>query len=461
MAAVATQTDRYGLSLSTASDEAAAAYREGQERTLAFGVDLAAPFERALAADPDFALAHADLANARMRDGRLEEAQALALRAEALAASATKREQGHIAVVVDATHGRGLPALQRIREHLAEWPRDALLLNTGVTSLLFAGMQEQMIALTTAVERAYPEGDAFFLGLHAFALQDRDRFTEARAAAERALAAYPLAAFAAHALAHVFYERGAFDEGVGFAPGWLARYDPRAGLHLHLSWHFALFLLARGEYYRLFDLYETHIRPPQEIPAGFQLYDPVALLWRTDAYGLTGPANGWAALADEAERRARLPGMIFADLHLGMALAAAGRWEALEGVTGSLRQRAERGNPSAAVAWPLLLGLAAFARGDYAESVARIAPIEERIYLVGGSKAQREVFHETLLEALLRTGHFDEAEARLRAKLDCRPAARDFFRLAQTRGALGDAAGATAAGESARTHSPYADAAGA
>jgi tetratricopeptide (TPR) repeat protein len=458
MAAVATHSDRYGLPLSTTSAEAAAHYRDGQERTLAFGVDPAGAFERAITADPEFALAYAALANARLREGQPFEARDLAVVANELASRTSPREQGHVAVVVDATHGRGLPALQRIREQLALWPRDALLLNSGVSSMLFAGMQQQMVQLTSAVEHAYPEGDPFFLGLHAFALQETRQFDLAHAVAERALALYPLAAFAAHALAHVFYERGAFAEGIDFAPVWLARYDPAAGLHLHMSWHFALFLLARGEYSRLFDLYETHIRPPATIPGSYHLYDPVALLWRTDACGVGDSAAAWLTLANEAERRSQQPGILFADLHNGMALAAAGRWDGVDGIIAAFKQRADRGNEAAGVALALMLGMAAFARGDYEQTIAQVEPVEERIFLVGGSKAQRDLFHDTLLEALLRAGRYAEAETRLRAKLDCRPAARDFFRLAQSRTARGDVAGSAASAASGRSLWTHADA---
>ena len=56
--------DRYGLPLSTTSSEAAAAYRDGIDLLLAAWTGAAEAFERAIAADPDFALAH--IARARI-----------------------------------------------------------------------------------------------------------------------------------------------------------------------------------------------------------------------------------------------------------------------------------------------------------------------------------------------------------------------------------------------------------
>ena len=50
--------DRYGLPLSTTSHEAASAYREGVDLMLSGWTGTAEALDRAIATDPDFALAH-------------------------------------------------------------------------------------------------------------------------------------------------------------------------------------------------------------------------------------------------------------------------------------------------------------------------------------------------------------------------------------------------------------------
>src|SRR5579885_117860 len=444
MTATATLTDLYGLPLSTGSAAAAEAYRDGQQAMLAQAPAPDEPFRRASTADPEFALPHAALALIEQRELRLPEARASAAAAEQFVARASRREQQHVAAVVDAVSGRGSRAIARIREHLQEFPRDALLLHFVTTSLLFAGQQDQMVQVSHAAGPAYGDDDWFWLGIHAFALQEVRRFEEARRAALRSLALFPLGAFTSHALAHVHYELGEYAEGAGFMPGWLARYPREGGMHLHLSWHLALFYLAGGAYGEVLRLYDEAIRPAAQL-AGFQLYDPVSLLWRLQVYGGAAPEGLWPELVEIAAPRAAAPGMIFADLHNGMALAAAGLDAELERLCDSLQQRAARGNPAAEVALPLLQGMQAFARGDYATAADLIEPIEARVYLVGGSKAQREVFHDTLLEALLRSGRFDAAELRLRERLDRRPSPRDFYRVARIEVGRGNVAAAQAA----------------
>src|SRR6267142_5711130 len=61
-------TDRFGLSLSTVSAEAAASYVAGIDLLLSANVGAEVQLERAVAVDPNFALAH--IARARMQQLR-------------------------------------------------------------------------------------------------------------------------------------------------------------------------------------------------------------------------------------------------------------------------------------------------------------------------------------------------------------------------------------------------------
>ena len=56
---------------------------------------------------------------------------------------------------------------------------------------------------------------------------------------------------------------------------------------------------------------------------------------------------------------------------------------------------------------------------------------------MGGSNAQREVIEDTLVEACLRAGRFDQAEALLRKRLGRRPSARDYLWLGRAQAGRG------------------------
>ena len=69
--------------------------------------------------------------------------------------------------------------------------------------------------------------------------------------------------------------------------------------------------------------------------------------------------------------------------------------------------------------------VAAFAQGAYEQAVQLMEPVADQVVRVGGSNAQRSVFEDTLLQAYLRCGRNESAEALLRQRLARRPSARD------------------------------------
>jgi len=106
-----------------------------------------------------------------------------------------------------------------------------------------------------------------------------------------------------------------------------------------------------------------------------------------------------------------------------MALSAGGDWPSAEKHLGMVRERApkDRTGITGEVLVPLLEGLQAFAAGDYARTVARIEPLRPRIVELGGSRAQRDVFHDTLFEAAFRAGDAERAARFLAERLQRRP----------------------------------------
>src|SRR5260370_35727737 len=90
-------TDRYELPLSTASSAARDAYVEGCEAKLTMYPGAIEEFDRAIAADPGFALAHAARAHLLLERGDAASARASMATANSLASGLTAREVSHIA----------------------------------------------------------------------------------------------------------------------------------------------------------------------------------------------------------------------------------------------------------------------------------------------------------------------------------------------------------------------------
>src|SRR6185503_6529806 len=120
--------DRYGLSLSTTSVAARDAYVEGTDLLLRAGPGPERAYERAIAADPGFALAHAGKARALFLSAKIPEAKAAAKRARELADALPQRERNNLEVILLTIEGGAPRAYALALEHLMEYPRDAMVL---------------------------------------------------------------------------------------------------------------------------------------------------------------------------------------------------------------------------------------------------------------------------------------------------------------------------------------------
>lgn len=387
-------------------------------------------FRDALAHDPALAVAHAGAALCLFLDERFEEARAAAAEARRAAAGQTPRERSHVEALARLVTGDTRGAEEVMREHLAAWPRDLVIAQRLYFVWFWQGRFPEMLALTRALVRWAP-GDSFALGLHAFALEQAGRCDEAVRVAGAALVANPRDAWAVHALAHALYELGAFDTGVRVLPGRIHPCTHLGWFRNHLLWHLALLHLSAGDLERASAIARaTFERRPSAI-AG-DLHDAISFLWRLELLGRP-PGARWRPFVEIARTRLDREGLLFHAVHLAMALAAGGDWATAERQLATLRARATRdpGGPVEAVVVPLVEGIHAFAAADYLRAVARLERAMPRLIELGGSRAQRDVFEDTMLEACFRAGDDTRARQRLAARLARRP---DRYWLARRAG---------------------------
>jgi tetratricopeptide (TPR) repeat protein len=415
------RADAYGLPASATAPGVLTRYDEGVHELLGWGRGALDAFRQAAALDPDFALAHAGAAVCLFLEERFGEARAAAEAARSAVANQTARERGHVEAVALLVGGRPAEAERAMTAHLDIWPRDAVVLQRLYFVWFWQGRFPEMLALTTRVLPDHGDG-SFVLGLHAFVLEQADRCRDAVHAAEAAMARNPRDAWAVHALAHALYELAAFDEGVDRLPPAIHPCQHLNWFRNHLVWHLALMHLSRGNYARAIGISRAAFERMPSAIAG-DLHDSIALLWRQDLLGLTVGAERWRPFAAIARTRLDRQGLLFHAAHLAMALAGAGDWATAEIQAGMLRQRVPK-DPTGLVGTvliPLCEGLQAFARGEYRTAIDRIEPLGPRMIELGGSRAQRDVFHDTLLEACFRAGDAERATRLLAARVARRP----------------------------------------
>jgi hypothetical protein len=278
--------DRYELPLTTVSDSAAAFYRDGVDRILSAWYGAGEAFDRAIAEDPAFALAH--IARARIHQMNMEvtEARAKAAHAQQLAATASERERQHVEIMAAAIEGKPKMALTGAERHLDRYPRDALVLSLllGAFGLYaFSGRADHDAARLAICERNaghYGE-DWWFLTYLGWSHTEAGNAGTGRTLTERAMALRSENANAAHSLSHALFEQGDMAAGGRFLSDWLPAHERASFLHGHLSWHVALSALDAGDLDGALGIYEQHIRPPNSPYPPLNVFtDAASLLWR-------------------------------------------------------------------------------------------------------------------------------------------------------------------------------------
>src|SRR3984893_6010530 len=115
--------DRYDLALSTASRAARDAYVEGCDLALTLYPGAVEAFDRAIAADPGFALAHAGKSQVLMREGNVVAARAALAEDKGLAGGLPAREASQYGFFGVVVAGGTDAAIAALHAHLSAWPR--------------------------------------------------------------------------------------------------------------------------------------------------------------------------------------------------------------------------------------------------------------------------------------------------------------------------------------------------
>jgi tetratricopeptide (TPR) repeat protein len=395
--------DLNGLPATTSSTAALAAYDRATDGLLAWDARALDWFREAAAHDPGLALAHAGAGVCLFLEERFEEARAAVETARQAAAGQSERERRHVEAMALLVTGKVREAEAAMREHLDAFPRDLLVFQRLYFIWFWQGRFPEMLGASSALVRWSP-GSSYMLGMHAFALEEAGRCDEAIPVARAALARNPRDGWSVHALAHAIYETAAFGTGREVLPPHIEVCTHLNWFRDHLLWHLTLMHFAAGDHERASAMSrELFERQPSSIAGS--LHDSISLLWRLMLVG-QDVKERWQPFVAIAHERLNRQGLLFHAAHLGMALAGGGDWATGDRQLEGLRQRApkDRTGLTGEVLVPLIEGMRAFAAGDDATTIARIEPLRPRIVELGGSRAQRDVFHDTLLEACFRSG---------------------------------------------------------
>lgn len=399
------------------------ASHEAFERALAaFNVyrgDAVAMIEEALAVDPDFVMGHvlrAEVLITMWERSVLPTVRTSLERLQSLHATSNDRERAHARAISLWASGDWNGMRLCLERLLADYPRDLLALQLAHLADFYHGDRDNLRARP---ERVLPRwsaaepGYGILLGMHAFGLEECGQYAQAEEVGRHALDLQPDDCWAHHAVAHVLEMQARQAEGIAFMHSREAHWaQADNGFAFHNWWHTALFNLDLGHDAAALELYDQGIRPE---PVGIQLMmvDATALLWRLHLNGVEAEAR-WVELADSYEQSGEAGFYVFNDTHAMAAYAATGRSQAAAELIRAVEANAgndTNARMTAEVGLPIVKALHAFGQGRFAETIELLLPVRFKAHAFGGSHAQRDLIHRTLLEAALRGGERSLARA--------------------------------------------------
>jgi len=425
----------------TVSDPAAL---EAYERALhAFQIyrgDPLQPLDEAIRIDPGFAAAYAAkaLVLCTFFERRfMREAAATLESGRAALELATPRERSLADAAAELARGQWHAGVQRLEQVLLGHPRDILALQVAHLMDFYRGdslnLRNRVSRVLPAWDRSMP-GHAYVLGMHAFGLEECNEYAQAERAGRSAVERSGDDSWAVHAVAHVMEMQGRIGEGLEWyqatLPVWSGEDN---GFAFHNAWHVALFHMDRADFARALEIFDARLAGGGE--TALVRVDAAALLWRLLLEGVDVAAR-FAPIADAWERALEDEGGFYAfnDFHATLALAAAGRRDALSRIREAL-ERAER-EPGANADMTRHVARAAceaamdYCEGRFAAAAEKLAGVRDGASRFGGSHAQRDLLTLTLIDAATRAGLRDLARHYANERLVHKPASEWGRRLA-------------------------------
>jgi tetratricopeptide (TPR) repeat protein len=430
-----TYTDSKGLAVSTASAEALAAYERGVDLFLRWRGGALEALDAASQADPGFALAPCTRAFIAWRMGRVDLATAAAAEAVARAGEARhERERAHVSAADAMRRGEGARAYEILGRIAAGNPTDRIAVRMVGLHYITQGNYRGGVDFARRSADADPDEPQFQTML-GFFLEQSGYNDEGLELSSRSLARDPTNLYTYHAVGHAYQARGDYRNA-------LETFERAVSLerYAHCLWHLAEAQAILG-HERMARDYWASTAPP------LPLYERIELLWRLEVLRhAPGDEAVWRDLARHGERVLEYADWQTTWMHhwLGVAFARAGDWARADRQLARLRALPE-GRASghwSTLGASILEGEFALVRGDCAGAARLMGPAVAQIDTMGGgSREQKDIFRDVLMEVHRRLGHVDEVVELAQERLLANPHhAQSLAALAWAYEKKGDAA---------------------
>ncbi|MFV9474277.1 tetratricopeptide repeat protein [Advenella sp. RU8] len=425
-------TDLQGNRLAQASAEAVDYY---DQAVAAFNIYTGDPFSlvnQAIEVSPGFAMAH------------IFKAYMLAVATEPVMNGYAKdtlrhlrsmhlsdREASHLGALELMLQGEWTAAALALDIHNCHYPLDILALQAGHLIDLYRAnarnLRDRLARVLPYWSNNVP-GYSILLGMYAFGLEETGDYDRAEETGRKATELQPRDCWAHHAVAHVLEMQGRVLEGVKWMTARESYWSEEDNFFkVHNWWHQALYYQELGQIDVVLSIYDNHIHHVNSTVA-FELVDASSMLWRLNLAGVY-VGDRWDVLADRWQAHADGSSYTFNDWHAIMAYLGAGRDLDVEKNLKDCKnikpgRKSEMQQWTKQVTLPLMEGFIAFWRKDYQTAIEQLYGTRFIANRFGGSHSQRDIIDLTLLEATIRAGQTELAQALVNERLALKPNSR-------------------------------------
>lgn len=410
--------DCRGLEITAASSEAVAAFDRTVDSYLGIKPEAAPNLKATFEADPEMPMAHAMKSYffMLMATGPLKErSRKAAADAVMYAQAATKREQMHAEAASHWSHGRKRAALATWESILVTEPTDILALRLAHHGHFYEGDGQNLRDTVTRRLFAWnPDiaGYGYVKGMQAFGFEETHNYEAALRAGHEAVEINGYDAWAIHAVAHVHEMRDETQVGIDWIKKNNAGWQSSNNFRYHIQWHQMLMYLDQQNYDEVLRQYDEELWD-EESEEYLDLVNDAAVLLRLELHGQS-VGDRWQALAEKCKSHSTDQALAFIDVHHAVSLSSVPGDDVKTLLDAMESYASESSDDNAqitgAIGVPLAHALVAHRAGDHGAVVDLLMPLRYRLYLLGGSHAQRDLFTMVLINSAIASGRTNVAK---------------------------------------------------
>lgn len=310
------------------------------------------------------------------------------------------RENLHVAAFKDWLSDDINAALAKFELILEAYPTDIIALKAAHNLYFYKGDAENMYRSVARVLPAWeePTWKGYVLGLYSFGLEESGHYERAETTGREAMILNPNDLWAAHAVTHVCQMQNRWQDGLTWLneriPGWT---DTNNFVY-HLHWHEALLHLASGDNDAALEIYDQVLTKPLQDDLYLDICNAASLLWRLQMQGFD-VTDRWRVL-QQWQHRATDDELIFITLHYLMAPAVLNDKPAIRQALETIRSWGERSGRQASICKKIGLKTAEaivdLGQRRTISGIKKLKQVEDRLYTIGGSHAQRQLFSDLI-----------------------------------------------------------------